>query len=198
MNEPKEIRELNKRLGEALGWNPHGEPLYKWVHSESFFHWMRDISGYKEVQSPSGLSVMEPIYVERKMCPNMHDMWLVAHWHDSGSEHAWIQAYGSDALYPRHGYYSQSNACQVPGQLPTATQTEDFIWMVRKHRMKTKADIYREGEDAVEARERANDSRRKDIIQDAMTAYMNIPGKRGGHVSFPGVREHAPIEVGAN
>jgi hypothetical protein len=197
MNEPKEVRELNKRLGDSLGRNPFGEPLYMWFHSESWFHWMRDISGYREVKKPSGIYAMEPIYVERKMCPNMNDMWVVGHWHDPGDENSWNKNYGSDALFPRRGYYTPSSACQVPGQLPTQTQTDDLIWMVRKQRAKTQADVYQEGVDAVEAKERSNDSKRKDIIGDAMTAFMSVPGKRGGHVSFPSVGEDRR-EVAAN
>jgi len=52
MEIPKSIQRMNDRIGASLGRNPHGEPLYKWVHSEDFWHWMRDISGYDEVFHP--------------------------------------------------------------------------------------------------------------------------------------------------
>jgi hypothetical protein len=185
MEIPKIVTKLNDRLGRSLGRNPHGEPLYKWVYADDWFHWMRDISGYKEVRKLSGVISMEPIYKQRRMCPTLHDVWVVAHWHAPESELSWRIKYGSDALWSGQGYWSPVNAWSEIGQLPTDSLTDRFIEIVSKRRAMTAQEVYDEGVREVDAIERSQDNLRADIIDDACTAFGAIPGSRAGGVSFP-------------
>lgn len=196
--ETPEVIALNKRLGDLLGRNPHNEPLYRWLYSETFMHWMKDIGGYKEVIQPSGIITMEPIYIERKMCPSLIKTWVIGHWHDAGSESEWLALYGTKGLWPRKGYYTPTNAWGERGQLPTHGLTDKLIEIVRMQRAKTAADIRAEGLRLVESEEKADRNERADIIGDAMTPFMSVPGVRGGHVSFPmpGVDYQTPALAG--
>lgn len=224
---PKKVRELNERLAQSLGRNPHGEPIYKWVYSETFMHWMRDISGYKEVFHPldpdedhrillehevameqyraaisawddagedppvqpvlnrKGFVTMDPEYIERKMCPQFKDVWLVAHWHPPQPEHIWYKLYGSDAIWPRKGFYNQTNAWAEIGQLPTDSLTDKFIEIVRRQQSMTAQAQYEEAARKFDAIDRDADRQREDMIDDACTAFGNLPGTRSGGVSFP-------------
>ncbi len=185
MEIPKSVKKLNERIGACLGRNPAGEPLYKWVYSEDYFHWMRDITGYQEVKQPGGFITMEPIYKRRKMVPHMEDTWMIAHWHEADPEYAWRIKYGSDALWPREGYWTPVNAWAERGQLPDDSLTDKIIELVSKYRAISGQEIYDEAEQAVDAQERAEDNLRKDIIDDACTAFGAIPGSRSGSTSFP-------------
>jgi hypothetical protein len=228
MEIPKSVQKLNERIGACLGRNPQGEPLYKWVYSEDYFHWMRDITGYQEVfhafdpeqdrlhlaadnlalakyhkaydewdadseapmpEKPTlqrkGFITMEPVYKRRKMMPQYEDTWLIAHWHEADPEHAWRIKYGSDALWPREGYWTPVNAWQERGQLPDDSLTDKIIELVSKYRVISGQQIYDEAESAVNAQERDLDNLRKDILDDACTAFGATPGSRSGGVSFP-------------
>jgi hypothetical protein len=132
-----------------------------------------------------GIVTMEPIYKRRKMMPQYTDTWLIAHWHEAEPEYAWRIKYGSDALWPRDGYWTPVNAWAERGQLPTETLTDKIIELVSKYRVISGRQIYEEAERAVEYQERAQDNLRKDIIEDACTAFGAIPGSRAGGVSFP-------------
>lgn len=195
MEIPVSVRRLNERLGHALGKNPHDEPLYKWVHSEDFWHWMMDQNGFEEVTQPSGLITMAPTYTRRKMCPQFTDTWIIAHWQPPEPEGMWRRMYGPSVLWPRMGIYTPANAWAERGQLPCDGLTDRFIEIVSRHRAKTRADIRQEGEDIVEYEEREASRLRKDIIDDAMTAHLAIPGSRAGSVSFPmpGVDYSVPL-----
>lgn len=210
MEIPKPVQKLNERIGDCLGRNPHGDPLYRWIHSEGYFHWMRDISGYEErlVKVKGGAWVkfkgkrykgfisMEPVYRERKMMPHFEDVWLIQHWHEAESEASWRIKYGSDALWPRMGYWTPVNAWAERGQLPTESLTDKIIEIVRKRRAMTAQEIYREGERELEAIDRHVDNTRAAIIDDACTAFGAIPGSRSGGVSIPmpGVDYSAPFQ----
>lgn len=182
---------MNNRLGNALGRNPHGEPLYKWIWVNDWEHFMRDISGFKPTAQPSGLIVMEPQYVKRRMIPdldgdNKHlkDRWHIGHWHDCGDEATWRSLFGTAALWSRFGVYTQTDIWSPQGQLPTETITDDLILRVKQFRSLTAADI-RNGFAEKDAKfEAANDQARRDMIADAMTAYGNVPGTKGS-TSFP-------------
>lgn len=209
MEIPLSVKRLNDRLGRSLGKNPHDEPLYKWVHSEDFWHWMMDHNGYKEVFTPvkggprvhvdgaligkrpgrkyarKGVFAMEPTYTKRKMCPQFTDTWVMAKWQRPPLEGVWRTMYGSLVMWPRTGMYTIANAWCERGQLPCDGLTDRFIEIVSRYRAKTAADIRKEGEDADEYEDKEASRLRKDIIEDAMTAHLAIPGSRAGSVSFP-------------
>ena len=184
---PKQIKKMNERIGASLGRNPHGEPLYKWVHSEDFWHWMRDITGYESVTMPSGLIVQQPIYKRRKMMPHYHDVWLIAHWHEADNEVSWRIKYGADALWPREGYWTPVDAWAEQGQLPTETKTDKFIELVQIRRAMTQADIAKEGQDIQDRIDKHAEDEQDAAFGDAVPAFGALPGSRSSSTSFPSV-----------
>lgn len=193
--------QLNEFLGTRLGRNPYGEPVYKWVHSDSFMHFMKDANGLAEVKLPSGLIVMEPTYTERKARPDLIDTWLIAHWHAPEPQSVWLAKYGTRALWPRRGYYTPVDAWEDRGKPPTLAHTERVVDLVRRIRaMSDTAAAMRDEAAKTEAEidrdERSVDSLRSDIIDDACTAFGALPGSRSGGVSIPmpGVDYSAPFQ----
>lgn len=192
MNISREIQRMNKRLGDALGMNPHGEPAYKWIWVNTWMHFMQDQNGYEPKATETGLIVMAPKYIPRRMVPGLddpnsphRDRWHVGHWHDSGDEYAWRQMFGSAALWSRFGHYSMTDIWSQQGQAPNQQTTDDLIVRVKQFRAMTVADARKKFAEEATKQEYDKDNLRLDIIGDAMTAFGNDPGKRSGSVSFP-------------
>lgn len=176
--------QLNEDLGRRLGRNPLGQPLYAWMHSERFTHLMK-VEGETEVVERNGLFLVEPVYRHRKMCPELEDTWILAHWHEPISQFAWEQQYGSSLLWPREGYYSPTNILLSPGEAPTQTSNDQSVYLIRKQSEKTMADHLADGERIVERKETRQKNVVSDRIDDSIPAFCNIPGTRSAHVSFP-------------
>lgn len=207
MTLPSELRKMNKRLGRELGTNPHGDPLYKWIWVNDWMHLMRDIKGFAPKALPSGLIVMEPDYIQRRMVPGLdapdspyRDRWHVGHWHDCGDQRIWEETFGTQALWSRFGYYSMTDVWGPPaGTLPTDSVTDGLIIRVKQFRSMSRAEIRDKFAADAEREEKRNDATRMDMIGDALTAFGNIPGTRGGHVSFPSTTKelNPPAVAGA-
>lgn len=182
------LSELNKILGDRLGRNPKGEPYYKWINSNDFFHLMRKLDDFEEARSESGLLVLiQPKYVERKMCPDLDNIWMIAHWHPGMSKWEWETKYGGDLLWPRDGYYAPTNIVLGPGEQPSHSTTEQVVYLVKKQAQKTFADHLRDSERIVERRDKHLVDQISDQIDEDTTAFANVPGTRSGHVSLPAV-----------
>lgn len=187
------IEPLNDLLGDRLGRNPLGEPLYKWFHSDSWFHFMKtDTTPVRH----GAVFLVEPTFEPRKMVTAV-DTWILGHWHQPEPRHEWERKYGTGLLWPREGYYSPTNVQMQRGEFPSIHTTEEVITGIRRHREKTFADFYQDGEDILAHREAAEKSKRYDIIDDAVTAFGNDPGKRNGSVSFPPTRKDLNVSSNA-
>lgn len=180
--------QLNKILGDRLGKNPAGAPLYKWVNSDHFFHLMRKLDDFEERRSENGLVLIEPKYVHRKMV-EADDIWLLAHWHAPESQYSWEMKYGPNLLWPREGFYAPVDVYLEPGTVPSMAVTEQVIEMVRHNRSKTYADHLADGDRIVERREKRQRDLISDIIDNETSAFCAVPGSKG-HVSFPSVEKN--------
>jgi len=180
------IDKFNKRLGEALDINPHGEPLYKWFDTNKWEHWMKSLFDKKLVRGPSGLFIVEPVFKARLMCPALPDRWIIGHWHEPElSEFMWHQQF-PDQLYPSRGYYVQTNFwCPEIGQEPTYSDNERFISMVRRHRSLTAQEDTDIMQAAIDYEEKERDRQVRDCLDDILPTFSHVPGIRGGNVSYP-------------
>lgn len=182
------LEKLNRRLGEALGVNPHGEPLYRWFDTNTWEHWMKKLDATREARTPSGLIVMEPVYVTRLMCPALPDRHIIGHWHDPGPEFTWRQTHGTDQLWPARGYYVQTNFWTPEiGQEPTWSDSERFIQMARRHRSMTAQEDTNQHQEAIDKEEKAADTAVDEFLDDLLPTFSHVPGIRGGNVSYPSV-----------
>lgn len=191
----KRIERLNRKIGEALGFTPFGDPVYRWLFSDFGagvpdelcvpLHPMR-ADGYDFRATPSGLIVAVPRFTLRKAALWLDRQWVICVWEPPVPESRWRAAFGDSAEWPKRGTWVPTNVDLDPGVEPNEVLTDVFIGAAKRHRSKSAADFKQEAEEAVERRERRSESLLEDIIRDSTTAFGAVPGKKG-HVSFPGV-----------
>lgn len=186
MNDSR-VQKLNQTLGQELGLNPYGEPLYRWMYSEDWLHTYLSATELDIQDHASGLFVCERKAKTRKMCPELHEQWIIAQWCAPGPEPRWREHFGDKLPYPARGFLAPTNVKLEPGVLPDLTVTEQIIGLWRAERKKTLADYLRESEEALAKEDRDKARQLDDMVQDACTAFGSIPGKRGDGVSFPSV-----------
>lgn len=188
------IERFNKRLGEAIGLNPHGEPHYKWFDTNVWEHWMKIIGEMRQEVSPAGLIVMQPVYRKRLMCPALPDRWIIGHWHEPEPEYLWRQKYGTDQLWPARGYYVQTNFwCPNIGQEPTYTDNERFIMLARRHRGMTAQEDTDQHVAGMAYEEKQRDNAVDDFLDNLLPTFSHVPGIRGGNVSYPSVETQGEV-----
>lgn len=185
LNSLKEVQWANEALARELGRNPHGENLYKWVHSSDLV--LMRFTGNKMVKaSTSGLLLPEPQYTKVRAYPHMGDRWLLAMW-KYYSESEWLTQFGYKMAWPQRGDYYPTDLLLKPGKTPDVRTTEEIMQMVRHTRAISAKEAEARWESEDQARERALHGVIADIIDDALTAFGNDPGKRSGGVSFGGI-----------
>jgi len=198
-----EFERLNRLLASELGRIPNGsEGLYQWEWSELLYHPARAIDpktgallfDYRcgcglnvRVHSAACLlTVPEPKWIIRRMCPQLKEQWVVLVWCDPGTQDQWEKEFGGRLQYPAQGYRVPTNVCLGYGEEPDRAVTWDLIHKIRKQRKKTMGEWVQECEDALDLQERRKESELDAMIGDACTAFGNAkPGARMGGISFP-------------
>lgn len=166
----QDLTRYNRRLGDARGRNPHGDPVYRWHHS-------KDLALRYPVRNGDGS------YENLRQIDE--DRWLIAMWYPPCDEDDWKRQF-PDLGYPAEGMYYATDVMLLPGIEPNDTITEDVIGKLKTREGWTFRDHLDEIEGRRTKREKALAAKRSDIIDDAATAFGNIPGCRGGTVSFGG------------
>lgn len=211
MSAERHIRKLNAIIRQELGENP----LYAWIYSESrdFIHPMRviDDAGVPQFDyaCPCGLNVSVhsaacsmvvavPQWTTRKARVNMVDQWVFCCLQKPPSEHEWNQRFGSMLQYPKNGTWAPVETetytmAMPPGKLPG----ENFNMAIIRARQRSREIPVPDIENAIADREakKAANNRWKSVkrIKDALPINPN-PGKRGGSVSWGGIKEQVQGE----
>jgi hypothetical protein len=184
----RKLAELNELLGAELGRSVLGTGLYAWHFSEGWFHtYLSEKPEDREaVLLPSGVYSWERKKKVRKMCPELHDQWVLAKWFAPGSAEEWSKHFGTRLPFPSRGYWIPTNVVLEPGVFPDMAVTQLVIGMIRRERENKYADYMNKTESAIDKADRDHLNRGIDAIQDAFTAFANPkPGARGGHVRMP-------------
>jgi hypothetical protein len=166
----RDINRYNRRIGDTRGRNPHNQPVYRWMHSTDL-----------ELRYPArdGIGSVEWL---RQLDD---DRWAIAMWYPPEPEGRWRQMFPNLA-YPHQGMYYVTDVILAAGVEPNDTITEDVIGKLKKREGKTFRDDLNEIDGRRAIHERSVLARQSDIIDNAATAFGNIPGCRGGTVSFGG------------
>ncbi len=203
------IPELNELLRRSLGSNPYGEGLFKWEYSEDLY-WptvqagkydvtehkgpVRDAKG--RFQKRTSISVVTPVCKKERMCTKYFRQWVITRWLPPERLHTWT-AVMPGTPFPARGYRVHINGTQIPpDDVPNLRDTERFIENIREARSISIEALTELMEEEWERREKESENRLTDQIEDAFTAFLNVPGSRGYHVSFPSVeKKEKKIEV---
>jgi hypothetical protein len=179
--QPLELDRLNRILADTLGRNVHGEPIYKWIASRELTFPLRD---KEKLVTRNGILVFEPHYVWEPQTTS--ECWVLAKWLAPPSHDEWLDSFGTEVAYPARGLYYVTDVMLSPEYEPNEAITYDSIGKVKALRSLTLSDIVRLQREKRDSIETAGDRRIADWIDDKATAFGNVPGKRGGHVSFGG------------
>lgn len=180
--------QLNIDIGNRLGRNPLGKPMYMWINSDNFFHLMK-VDRETETVNVNGLFFVQPKYRQRLMCPELQNTWILAHWHGAMNQRQWEATYGPSLLWPREGYYSPTNIVLAPGEEVTQTSNDQAVYLIKKQAEKTYADHVADGERLVAKKEQRQVDQISDRIDDSVSAFCNVPGTRSAHVQMPSYGE---------
>jgi len=177
-----ELARLNRILGDSLGRNPQGEPIYMWI-------WSRDlkfpIRSSNDMVERNGLIVFEPQYTWEPQVTG--DCWLLAKWLLPGEPDVWLAAFGTEVPFPQHGLFYVTDVMLRPGIEPNEAVTYDTIGKVQHLRSLTVSQVLETQQIKMDRNEQRSDDRVADWIADKAVAFGNVPGKRGGQVSFGGI-----------
>lgn len=197
MNFQRQIAQLNKRFGDEFGYTPTGHPKFKWVQtSEMFYHLdnrskvsqVAELVGGPLVQSTGGIFMPVGSGFERKCWADLHgNCWMLAMWHPPISCSEWLAKYGLDFPWPKDGeYHLVENVKLGAGEVPTEDLTQQATWAIYKHMERTFEQHKQLAEEATAKTMKEKTNRIEDEAEDLMTAFLNVPGKKG-HVSFGGI-----------
>lgn len=185
---PLAVRQQNEILSAELGANPR----YAWRWSEDLWHVLEvlDLDGnpiYVQGRSPAGLIVMMPKTATKKLLPEHHNQWVICALVEINSRDGSVQGTGNGAWVPLSS--ASGVVCLPENEMPSKVFTESVIDAVREHRSVRPRDLDLDWEERERKREKDRWNRIYDEIRDASTAFANLPGLRGNHVSFGGFEE---------
>jgi len=179
--------QANLDLELRLGRNPLGRGLYRWMHSDNWWHLMK-IQGETKTVERFGLYIVEPVYRYRRMV-DLENTWILAHWHGNIGQDKWEREY-PNLLWPREGYYAPTNILLAPGEEITETSNDQAVYLIKMQRERTMPDLLAESEAMAEKKDRDHRNLVADQIDDSVSAFANVPGTRSAHVSFPSVERN--------
>ncbi len=190
MSIDRRVRKLN-RFFVPLGTIPYGEYSgqsifqYKRANELRMPYKKRGDAGSGWTASKGGILMPYTDYELGFQGAPKDDYWTIAKWLEAGcDEQDWTRQF-PNLGYPKHGYFT----CFQPlkdGKTPDENFTA-FIVDHIKYQMEMKPqEHYDQIQQHYERRERDNDRKIEDMLHDAL--HMNVPGKRGGLVSYPQTR----------
>jgi hypothetical protein len=184
------IEKLNQLLHKELGSNPFGGPLFKWGYSEDL-KWPQKRLGYNWKASPEGVILMPSPISSRMRMTSKKNQWMICAWHSRDELGMCQYRDFFDHELPADGYYIHTNGALKPGALPDMICTEWAIRCIKKQRSphlggteetRSKNLVY-EWERQQDAEDKSAMSAADSIVDDALPAFMNIPGSRSTNVS---------------
>lgn len=205
MKTDKNIDKLNYLLGVALGFTPYGdEPIYRWTWTEDLFWPATPTGRFVESKTESGLYVMRPEYVQRRMTERYKNQWIISRWFPPEGVTAleahmlglpeqtifatWERDFPGSPI-PARGYRIHINNTEIPeGDVPNLTDTERAIQIFNQARSRTARQLMRDDAEAAEKEHIALKNQDADFVADCFTAGLKPK---------PGSRDDAAIEFGA-
>lgn len=197
----KELRKCNAILAAEHG-HTGGMPNFRWENSEDLLFPRRELDANKQAlweysANAEGLILCLPKFKTDKMCPWLHNQWVLCRYMPPPTETVWKDTFGTQVEYPKNGYYANTNISLDRGIAPWDTDgggislTSMVSKMAMREREKTYAQHYQDGVDAVEHREKETDRKLEDMILDLRLPFADaphVPGKKQS-VSLPATKQ---------
>lgn len=214
MNVERYMRKLNRLLASELG-----EPVYRWIYSESpeFQRAMRVVDEFLkpewDYRCVCGLNATihratctlvsaVPKWTWRKTIPDAIDQWVLCCHQAPPTEEEWQNLFGSRLMYPAGGSWAPvgTETRQIamrPGELPG----ENFNLAIIRGRQRSREIHPSEIVNAYEYAEARRDQARRPELRHRLTDALTLnpdPGKRNAGVSWGGVGESPVLNLNSN
>jgi len=191
----KQLARTDEAFRRDLGANPYGEPIFRWMKSDDQQLTYYSPRGTDWKANEIGLLLPVPI-VERLPQVDGPPRWVLVHWFPAPPPEVWAETFrrmgaSSPPPYPTHGWYyahEEGHLQLEPHEEPTLSETERVIRIIRHHNTKTLQDFIDEGDEIVKRRNKRQKQELHDAVMDLALPFGNIPGKRGGPVSYGGIK----------
>lgn len=204
----RHIAKLNRLLLVELG----ERPPYQWVYSESpefkrayrlmddggmpLFNYRCPCGLNATVHSPdclvAGVVAAEPIFEIRKTDRRLTNQWVMCCQQPLPSRELWLALYGTQLLYPSHGAWAPVSTedrvlAMPPGTVPGEVYTQAIINGRRYSREIPDGDVLTAHDDWERKQEASRKHELRDRIVEHLPISLNVPGTRGGSISWGGV-----------
>jgi len=178
----------NQLLRSELG----TQPLWAWKHTKTLRIRVQKIK--ESSTSPNGIDPqyhyranpetgiieLSPEYVDMPMLPMVPDSWVLCRFVESDQESVFRQNFGLRVEYPVGGIWQPLGFTALrPGIIPSRTDTWNMIRGARANRDAVREffDNAEEKQDKREAKEARDFG---EMLRDKFTAFMEVPGRKGG------------------
>ena len=184
-----ELKRWNHLMGEELGFNPHGEPVYRWEFSEHAHRKKVLVEDERTIAmewqpTAGGLYMPQPVIIDAVGWPGLKSKWVVTHWRFVPKEE-WEAGPTRYLPWPWRGTYHPTNCNLNAGEVPTLAITQEFIGMCKREREHTFADYMNQAEAGLEKLDKWQGDQIDNHIGDIGGAMGNpFPGACGSH-HFP-------------
>ena len=192
-----QLARLNHRFGEAVGFNPHGQPMFKWVRTEEMVRWV-DYSNGRPVRHESGLLLLQKQFVPRPWAERYGKCWILAKWrHYTPDE--WYAATKNALPYPMGGDWEPVENVRLGPEYkehepdPDDRATDDAIAAIKSHRQRMEVNhdpntVARQLIDDADSEHRRTVESLTDRIgnelDDLTPAFGKTPGSHGDATEF--------------
>lgn len=182
-----QVQRMNEMFGRELGRTADGQPCRAWLWSEDLMRPMRVIAKtdeglcycYKQyAANPEFPNILttEPLFEVVKLCPNLHDRYVLCVWMESPSYEEWHRLWGDTLEWPKGGEYFPvggrgGEACLQENEIPTVHHTWQVIHWIREDRQWSQAVLLARYEDAAKRREIANREKIQGELSNLLPAY---------------------------
>lgn len=162
------IEELNRWLGQKLGFAEATHPRFKWVWAPDLYY-MRDMAQIKG----SALGAQGP--QKMSWASKVGRVWMLAQWRPP------------DRYGPAR-YHGHAETALIANMAPTLELTQEIAWVLDKQITASYEEHLRQANQEIADQKESEYSEWVDYVQNFNPAFGNFaPGARGGHVSLPGV-----------
>jgi hypothetical protein len=167
------VNTLNSLLQSALGTNPHGEALFKWIWSRDLDYKASESAGWQQTASGLFTPTSESTITVRMIDD---DCWTLCQWLAPPSRAEWDAQLKGLIPYPQAGRYRPTDCVLPVRQKPTERITQYVIGSVRRNRGMTDQEIRDDVQASVDYEKEKFDKLNDDWIHDRWTDH--VPGRK--------------------
>ncbi len=171
----KNIEQLNRQLGNALGYAHGNSPRFAWMWAPEVYYYYRQ---------HLGASWERICWAER-----VGKVWMLCQWRRPDMpESEWWSSFHGEFPYPMRGmYYAQPETALPPFREPTADITQWYIRSIAAQMDTTFREQYDMIQDRLDRQQKAADDEWVAMVQNDNPAFSNerlTPALHGANVEF--------------